>query len=70
VVSIYSASESWFDALLEKAFWLFLKQSKKQYFVTRRCSTAHFVRSTVRKPLFCGFAAQKVSTKNQLTNCG
>ncbi|MFC3116637.1 hypothetical protein, partial [Cellvibrio fontiphilus] len=30
---------------------------------TRRSSTAHFVRSTGCKSLFCGFAAQKVSTK-------
>jgi hypothetical protein len=30
---------------------------------------AHFVRWTVCKSQFCGFAAQKVSTKLQLKNC-
>ena len=46
------------------------KSSQKNYHVTRRSSTAHFVCSTGCKSLFCGFAAQKFSTKNQLTTCG
>jgi hypothetical protein len=37
--------------------------------VTNRSSTAHFVRWTVFKSQFCGFAAQKYSTKPQLKNC-
>ena len=45
------------------------KSSQKKYHVTRRSSTAHFVCSTVCKSPFCGFAAQKFSTKSQLTNC-
>jgi hypothetical protein len=72
VFSLYicAASESWFGALLEKAFLLFVKQSQNRNFVTRRCSIAHYVRSTGCKSLFCGFASQKYSTKNQLTTCG
>jgi hypothetical protein len=45
-----------------------LRKSNKN--LTSRSSTAHFVRSTVSKSIFCGFATQKYSTKNQLTNCG
>jgi len=37
--------------------------------VTSRSSTAHFVCWTVFKSQFCGFAAQKYSTKPQLKNC-
>jgi hypothetical protein len=37
--------------------------------VTSRSSTAHFVRWTVFKSRFCGFATQKNSTKSQLKNC-
>lgn len=33
---------------------------------TSRSSTAHFVCSTVCKSFFCGFATQKVSTKNNV----
>ena len=37
--------------------------------ITNRSSTAHFVRWTVFKSRFCGFATQKYSTKSQLKNC-
>ena len=37
--------------------------------LTNRSSTAHFVRWTVFKSQFCGFAAQKYSTKLRLKNC-
>jgi hypothetical protein len=37
--------------------------SADKNFLTSRSSTAHFVRWTVFKAQFCGFAAQKYSTK-------
>jgi hypothetical protein len=53
-----------------KAFLLCPSKVKKAFPITSRSSTAHFVRSTVCKLPFCGFATQKYSTKNQLTTCG
>jgi hypothetical protein len=40
-----------------------------QYHVTSRSSTSRFAPWTVFKSQFCGFAAQKYSTKLQLKNC-
>jgi hypothetical protein len=37
--------------------------------LTSRSSTAHYVRWTVFKSQFCGFAEQKYPTKPQLKNC-
>jgi hypothetical protein len=37
--------------------------------LTSRCSTSRYAPWTVFKSQFCGFAAQKYSTKPQLKNC-
>ena len=56
--------------LARKSVLAFRKAKQKPYFVTRRCSTVRFANSTGCKSPFCGFAAQKFSTKSPLTNCG
>jgi hypothetical protein len=63
--------------LLRKAWDLALKVfslsiqafRKRKFHVTSRCSIAHFVRWTVFKSRFYGFAAQNNSIKPQLKNC-
>jgi len=48
---------------------LFGINAKNRNHITSHPSTAHCVRWTVFKSRFCGFAAQKYSTKLQLKNC-
>ena len=52
-----------------KAFLVYLKTNLKPFFVTSRSSISRFAPWTVFKSQFCGFAAQKVSTKLQLKIC-
>jgi hypothetical protein len=53
-----------------KAFFGSVQVScKMQYHVTSRSSTSRFAPWTVFKSQFCGFAAQKCSTKLQLKTC-
>ena len=66
---VYLASETWVGALLEKLSWLSSKPSQVQFHITSRSSTSRFAPWTVFKSQFCGFAAQKYSTKPQLKNC-
>ena len=63
------ASETWVGALLEKAFFVLRKLKEKPFSVTSRSSTSRFAPWTAFKSQFCGFAAQKYSTKLQLKIC-
>jgi hypothetical protein len=58
----------WFSA--GKAFFGSVQVSCKiQFHVTSRSSTSRYAPWTVFKSQFCGFAAQKYSTKLQLKTC-
>ena len=49
---------------LGRAFW-----GQYPFVITSRCSIVRFAHWTVFESRFCGFAAQKYSTKPQLKNC-
>jgi thiosulfate reductase cytochrome b subunit len=67
---VYPASETWVGALLEKALLRIAHVFHgRKFHITSRSSTSRYAPWTVFKSQFCGFAAQKYSTKPQLKNC-